>query len=92
MCIKNVNNFQTAKVWPRGVLSICFIFSQFQSGVPYKNDALIKEVCTCNFIYIASSIGINKDITRENHCLPYGCLKNENNIGWQNILKEAVFQ
>ena len=35
--MKNVNNFQIAKVHPQGAASICLIFFQFQPGVAYKS-------------------------------------------------------
>ena len=42
--IKNVNNFQIAKVQPSG---ICLAFCQFQSAVIYKSLAY-KKTCICN--------------------------------------------
>ena len=38
--IKNMNNFQIARV----LLSICLKFDQFQAGVAYKNFAYKKDV------------------------------------------------
>ena len=41
--MKYVRNFQIAKVQPQGVLSICLILCQFQSGVvAYESDAYEK--------------------------------------------------
>ena len=42
--MKNVNNFQIAKVQPRVLLSICLIFCQFQLGVGCKIVAYVKSV------------------------------------------------
>ena len=43
--MKNVNNFQKAKVQPQGVLfSICLIFCQAQPGVAYKSVTYKKRV------------------------------------------------
>ena len=42
--IKNVYNFQVAKVHSQVVLSICLIFCQFQPGVAYKSVAYKKSV------------------------------------------------
>ena len=45
--MKNVNNFQTAKVQPQGVVfSICLIFCQFQPGVADTSDAYKKSMCS----------------------------------------------
>ena len=43
MCMKTVNDFQKPKVQPQ--LIICFIFSQFQSGVANESVAYIKKAC-----------------------------------------------
>ena len=37
--MKNMNNFQMAKVKPQVLLSICFNFYQFQPSVAYKSAA-----------------------------------------------------
>ena len=41
--MKKANNFQTAKVQPRGVVSFCLFFCQFQPGVAYKSVAYKKK-------------------------------------------------
>ena len=41
--MKNVNNFQIAKVQPQGGVSICLIFCQFFAGVVYKSVACKKK-------------------------------------------------
>ena len=41
--VKNVNNFQIAKVQSQGVISICLLFCQFQPGVAYKSAAYKKK-------------------------------------------------
>ena len=41
--MKNVNNFQIAKVQPQGVAQHCLIFFQFQPGVLYKSVAYKKK-------------------------------------------------
>ena len=43
--MKNVNNFQIAKVKPRVLLSTCLIFCQFQSDVAYKSVAYKNKAC-----------------------------------------------
>ena len=40
--MKNVNNFQIAKVQPQGV-AFAYFFCQFQPGVAYKSVAYIKK-------------------------------------------------
>ena len=37
--MKNMSNFQMAEVKPQVLLSICFIFYQFQPSVVYKSAA-----------------------------------------------------
>ena len=46
--MKNVDNFQIAKVQPRMFLNICLIFCQFQPAVAYKSVTYKKSV----YIYI----------------------------------------
>ena len=52
--IKNVNNFQIAKVSLRVLLSIYLIFHQFQFGVVYKSVAYKKSV------YIITTLRMNQ--------------------------------
>ena len=44
--MKNVNNFQIAKVQPRGVAQHFLTFCQFQPGVGYKSVAYKKKLIT----------------------------------------------
>ena len=52
--MKNVNNFQIAKVQPQGLRTICLIFfCQFEPGVAYKGVAYTKkrvQYTTDNFL------------------------------------------
>ena len=49
--MKNVNNFQVAKVQPKDFFSIClFFFCQFHPGVAYKGVAY-KKACNFQFYY-----------------------------------------
>ena len=46
--MKNVNNFQTAKIQPQVLLSIYLIFCSFQPGVVYKSVAK-KKRASCSW-------------------------------------------
>ena len=47
--MKNVNNFQTAKVQPQGVASHLLVFCQFQLGIAYKSVPYKKECIVLQF-------------------------------------------
>ena len=55
--MKNVNNFQIAKVHLRVLLSFCLIFCQFQPSVAYKS-----------FAYKACIENMKLKFTLKHHC------------------------
>ena len=67
LLMRNVNNFQIAKIHPQSVLSICLSFCQFQPGVLIKKVLLIKK----RVLQLSEMHGAGKlKVARQDYFLP----------------------